>query len=370
MVSSEAFDTVEIDATFGLQLATAQSCAGLRPKHAAPRTPIGHLMIIAFTICSANYLPQALTLADSLARHAPAWKFVIGLVDDPASVLQFTIPPSVEVIDVASIGLANLKTMANLYNIIELCTAVKPSYFKAILDRYSDSEQVHYLDPDTVMFSSPQSIEEALTEAAISLTPHHFTPLPLDGQFPGENLGLNHGIYNLGYLGIRRSPSAARMLDWWEALLAEHCRIDLAEGWFVDQLPMNYVPLYFDDVMILRHPGVNTAYWNLHERRIMPDGAIEFDGRSWPLVLFHFSSFVPLQPTRITKHRVRLDELANPGLPELLTDYAQRLLANGWANSRSLVSTYQFEYRYRQAIAARRQRNPARRMAAKIRRMF
>ena len=39
-------------------------------------------MILAFTICSVNYLAQARTLGDSLRQTNPDWHFVIGLVDD------------------------------------------------------------------------------------------------------------------------------------------------------------------------------------------------------------------------------------------------------------------------------------------------
>lgn len=34
---------------------------------------------LAFTICSANYLAQAIALGDSLLQHNPGYTFVIGL---------------------------------------------------------------------------------------------------------------------------------------------------------------------------------------------------------------------------------------------------------------------------------------------------
>jgi len=37
---------------------------------------------LAFTICSANYLAQAIALGDSLLQHNPSYTFVIGLVDE------------------------------------------------------------------------------------------------------------------------------------------------------------------------------------------------------------------------------------------------------------------------------------------------
>ena len=38
--------------------------------------------MIAFTICSNNYLAQAKTLGDSFLEFHPDWKFIIGLCDE------------------------------------------------------------------------------------------------------------------------------------------------------------------------------------------------------------------------------------------------------------------------------------------------
>ena len=38
-------------------------------------------MQIVFTLCSINYLAQAKTLGDSVLRHNPGYKFIIGLID-------------------------------------------------------------------------------------------------------------------------------------------------------------------------------------------------------------------------------------------------------------------------------------------------
>ena len=331
---------------------------------------VSEKMIAAFTICSANYLPQAIVLAMSVKTHAPDWSFTIGLVDDIESTTQFQIPSYVNIIEVNKIGLSNLHVMTCSYNIIELCTAVKPSYFKEIFRRHAEVKQVHYLDPDTVLFTSPAELEDALQNSDITLTPHHLTPLPLDGNFPAENLALNHGVYNLGYLGVKRTPNSMKMIDWWEALMAEHCRIDLAHGWFVDQLPMNYVPIYFTNVTILTHPGVNVAYWNLHERRVKSNAQVGFRNETWPLVLFHFSGFSPLDPRRITRAEVRLDQRVNPGLGSLLNIYAQNLLENGWERARGLTSSYQIEYQDLYKKRLKLQNSPSRRISRGLRRLF
>jgi hypothetical protein len=326
-------------------------------------------MIAAFTICSNNYLAHALTLAASVREHAPDWRFFIGLVDEAREIPGVVIPPGVEVIPVDRIGLAGLPDMALRYNIIELCTAVKPSYFRHLFSSHPDFEQVHYLDPDTRLFANPTPLSSPLAEAEVQLTLHHFTPIPLDQRFPDESLALNHGIFNLGYLGLRRGATSHALLTWWEERMFEHCRIDLVEGYFVDQLWFNYVPHYFAHVTVSRHPGINAAYWNLHEREVTPQGTVRFAGHEHPLVLYHFSGFSPAYPERLTRSDVRQTPAEQPGLRGLLAGYNAQLLAHGYQAVRSIESVYVTRRRTHLAAAAAAEdrRHPGRAFLRRIR---
>jgi hypothetical protein len=214
------------------------------------------------------------------------------------------------------------------YNIIELCTALKPTYFKKLFADYPEIEQVHYLDPDTLILSDPAALELPVNRS-VQMTPHQLTSIPLDGAFPDETLTLNHGVYNLGYLGIRRGETAIRLLNWWEQRLEKHCRIDLVNGLFVDQLWFNLVPIYFPDSHVLRNPGANVAFWNLHERRVTAERSVLFAGATHPLIFFHFSGFSASRPAFITRVEVRQDCSQQADLLPLLTYYAQQLAHHG-----------------------------------------
>lgn len=326
-------------------------------------------MIAAFTICSNNYLAHALTLAESVRVHAPDWKFFIGLVDRWQELPGIVIPPGVEVLPVDRIGLTGLEDMARRYNIIELCTAVKPSYFRHLFAEHTHLRQVHYLDPDTRLYAAPTPLSAPLDEADVQLTLHHFTPMPLDGRSPDEALALNHGIFNLGYLGLRRGETTRALLAWWEERMFEHCRIDLREGYFVDQLWFNYVPHYFANVAVSRHPGVNIAYWNLHERTVTQECTVRFAGREFPLVLFHFSGFAPQRPDRLTRMDVRQSPDEQPALRSLLADYRAHLLAHGFDAVCSIESVYVTLHRAHTATLAAEhdRRHPWRALLRRIR---
>jgi hypothetical protein len=266
--------------------------------------------------------------------------------------------------------LAGFDEMTLRYDIIELCTAVKAAAFVRLFAFRPELEQIHYLDPDTLLCAPPHPLTGALESASILLTPHHLTPLPIDGRFPDETLALNHGIYNLGYLGLRRSPDADALLAWWSARLLNHCRIDLGNGLFVDQLWMNYAPLYFPNVAVLRHPGVNTAYWNLHEREILPGGKIRHAGREHDLILYHFSGFSPSRRDRLTRAELRQNLESLPALAELARTYAVALVDAGHESARKVECVYVTRRREHLARLEREfvRRHPWRAFMKKIRR--
>lgn len=55
-----------------------------------------------------------------------------------------------------------------------------------------------------------------LDKYSILLTPHIYTPVPVDGKKPGENTFLNYGIYNLGFLALKNDFTAREFAHWWK----------------------------------------------------------------------------------------------------------------------------------------------------------
>ena len=60
-------------------------------------------------------------------------------------------------------------------------------------------------------------------------------------------------------------------------------------GLFTDQKWGNFLPTFYDDVVISRHPGMNVANWNLENRDLSfnSDGECLVNGER--LILYHFS---------------------------------------------------------------------------------
>ena len=242
-------------------------------------------MITAVTICSINYLAQAKTLGDSLLKHNPDYRFVIGLVDKMDGRADVSSFSPFEILEVSKIDIENFEEMILKYDIMELNTAVKPFFLNYLFQRDATVDSVVYFDPDIVVFHPFNDMEQKLKSHNIVLTPHFFTPID-DDHLPSENTILNAGVFNLGFIALSRSSETFRFLSWWQARLKDKCFHAVEKGLFVDQIWINLVPVYFDKVCLERHLGYNAAYWNLHERKIKVEDGTYFVNDKYPLIFF------------------------------------------------------------------------------------
>lgn len=242
-------------------------------------------MNLVFTICSNNYLAQALTLKESLQSSNPEINFYIGLVDEPLSEIQkekLNILPVKEIVDIESFD-----HMAGIYNITELSTAVKPHFLKHFFNKLG-ADKVVYLDPDIVVFHKFDKLFNLLDQYSVVVTPHYCSP-PNDNKDPSELAILSTGVYNLGFVAFSKTEESLIFINWWKRKLLNHCFT--GNGMFTDQLWMNFVTCFCDKAFVLRDPGYNMANWNLHERQISKKENKYYVNNSFPLVFFHYSNY-------------------------------------------------------------------------------
>jgi hypothetical protein len=126
------------------------------------------------------------------------------------------------------------------------------------------------------------------------------------------------------------SDNVKNFLKWWGERTSQFGYVDLANGYFVDQIWFNLVPVFFKKVYILRHPGYNMACWNLHERVIseyLENGKILLHSGDH-LVFYHFSLWSFFRPKEITRKLTRFNFKNRPDLSKLFNDYYGRLQQN------------------------------------------
>lgn len=284
----------------------------------------------AITIVSKNYLAFARTLADSYKRHHPDHDFLVILVDKADGLVPLRLDNGAEVVEIAAFQVPDLPQMIYRYSIMELNTAVKPFVLDDLFRRFG-YDTLLYIDPDIWVFQPLEAVHTALTRASVVLTPHMRRPC-YDDKTPSDTAILQSGTYNLGFIGLKRGATSARLLDWWKTKLFEDCIVDIPNGLFVDQKWIDLVPGFFPNHEVVYHPGYNAAYWNLHERAITRNGdQWRADGQA--LVFFHFSGYLPYAPDRLSKHQNRhvLNDL--PDLKALTSAYAAALHDHGYAQS-------------------------------------
>lgn len=129
-----------------------------------------------FTICSANYLAYARTLAASLRESDPAADFVVFLADRcPIAVIAGI--PDLRIIPVDKLGVTTLVDMAFRYDIVEFNTALKPICFQHAFEKLRADYAV-YLDPDIFILRQLRHVSEAFADGAeCVLIPHITAPL-------------------------------------------------------------------------------------------------------------------------------------------------------------------------------------------------
>ena len=274
--------------------------------------------MIAFTICANNYIYKAQVLADSI-KLTSAIPVYLVLADERSNLIDYSLLNFTGIIYPEDLPIPNLQWMKENYDVVEFSTAIKSFAFTYFFEKTA-SDHVFFFDPDIKVYQPLQDLRVFWDNASILLTPHILTPLPFDNKFPGENLFLNHGIFNLGFLGLKKGKVTNALLNWWNDRMAEHCIISLTYGFFVDQLWFNLVPGLFGETTVIRHPGCNMAYWNLHERQLTTaDGKYQVNHQ--PLIFYHFSG-VDMSLTHICKtanYRYSFDE--QPALKILYQDY-------------------------------------------------
>jgi glycosyltransferase involved in cell wall biosynthesis len=289
------------------------------------------------TIIAKNYVAYARVLARSFREQHPDARCFALVIDDTEGYLDASEEPF-ELVTPEQLRLEGFEQMAARYDVLELSTAVKPWLLRHLLhDR--GLEKIAYLDPDIQVCSSLAEIDALLDDHEIALIPHLTEPIPNDGRKPSETDILIAGAYNLGFVALARRPPVDALLSWWSEHLATECLVAPERGIFVDQRWMDLVPGFLERVAVVRDPGYDVAYWNLHSRPLeRRDGQLLAAGR--PLRFMHFSGFDPLDPHRLSKHQNRIDVVAGEPLADLCSEYAQRVLADGHRDAKNWSYTY------------------------------
>jgi hypothetical protein len=244
-----------------------------------------------FTSAAVNYLPKVRTLCHSIRRHHPEAVIHLALADERPPWLTAEGEPFDDILEVAKLGIPNWRAWTFVHNIVELSTAIKPFALKHLL-ALPGCGKVLYFDPDMVLFSRVDDILATLDTANVALTPHQNKPeKTLQTVLDNEITSLRMGVFNLGFIGVRPTAEGKAFTDWWAERTYHYCRAEVYNGLFTDQKWINFAPIFFDGVAILKSSRHNVATWNLTTRVMVGDQQRGFQVDGEPLGFYHFTGF-------------------------------------------------------------------------------
>lgn len=204
---------------------------------------------------------MALALRNSIVKEGNSINFRVVFVDDSDSgAMPFPQDEIKRGVDVTSSSTGSWENRAFQYDVVELCTSIKPLACKFFLNLGFD--RVVYVDPDVYFFGDPKVILSEMEGYDVLLTPHK---LDISDDDP-----LRGGIFNLGFIALANTSNVLVFLDWWAKKLEQLGSADPLRGYFTDQKWVDFAPVVLDDntLKISRNPGLNIAPWNYEERAI------------------------------------------------------------------------------------------------------
>lgn len=290
---------------------------------------------VIFTVCSVNYLIKAIALGLSVLDHHDDVDFTI-LVADGKRPIELE-DPRIHLLWAEDLGFPTYLHCAFKYNIIEFNTALKPYVTLHLLGKY---QRVIYLDPDVCVYSPLISVLEGLSDYTAVFTPHALSPYEGLGR-PSDRDLLRFGSNNLGFFAIRRCDEARKMLYWWHNRCLAECFYEPQLGLGVDQKWIDLTFGFFDGIGLLKDPGLNVAFWNLHERKVSctADGW-RINGH-YKLGFVHFSSFVEQDTLAVADKQSRYASGTRPDFTQVAEVYRDYL-----TRAKPLVRVSDFRYSY------------------------
>jgi hypothetical protein len=244
---------------------------------------------VLLTIGTCNRRAGIAVVAESFLKHHPTGRVYVCLVDRPHSQMP---PVNLEATTFFAdeMALPGGRRFLFKYDAFELCCALKPFAIQHVFHHYGVPRMI-YLDSDIlVTHSFWPDLEEAWKSNAIILTPH-LLQLPSVLPFDVQRSLVQHGGYNGGFLAVEKSHRSFEFLSWWSNMLKQGCTFDPMNSIYVDQRWLDLAAASSGAVGILRDPGMNVAYWNLHERALQRSGAGSWTVNGKPLKFFHFSGY-------------------------------------------------------------------------------
>jgi hypothetical protein len=234
------------------------------------------------TLFDRNYAGRGLALYRSLERHCPDFDLTVLCLDhETRQALAHLALPRVRLVTVEDLGDAELLEVRKTRPHREFCWSCASPLMWWMLRNLPDGAVATYVDADMAFFSDPQPVLDELGDKDILIHGHNFAPRY-------ESFAAHSGLFNVGLVAARNSPTGLACVRRWRAQCIEICVLDPENGYCGDQKYLDEWPqLYGGKLVISSHPGVAVAPWNIGRFVIdEKEGRVTVDGA--PLIFYHY----------------------------------------------------------------------------------
>lgn len=242
------------------------------------------------TVITANFIHYALSLYESLSKSGKVEAFSILIADQRVNFRNLEQNfPSIKIFYPEDIGnneySERITKKYQVYDMDCFRWSMKSVFIKYLLEMGND--QVFFLDPDLYFYNSFDFLSQELEGNSLLLTPHWRASNPYEDP---SNFAIlqTSGLFNAGFVGVSQAGIPA--MEWWASVCAYECVKAPERSLFVDQAYLDLIPIYFENVKILRHQGCNVATWNQIEckRTLNQEGETVINDK-WEIVFIHFT---------------------------------------------------------------------------------
>ncbi|MEK8127114.1 hypothetical protein WMW72_04230 [Paenibacillus filicis] len=216
------------------------------------------------TIATWNEFGEALLMAKSVKEHHPNASVIVCLAEN--SLPESKNYPWVQRFVLArDLGIPDFDAYMSRFQRSQYASALKGYLFDFLQAAYRREHEFIYLDARMLVVSPLIEFRSMMSSSTIVLTPHLVWPSPRT-DCSGEIQALADGTFHSGMIGMTRTKELDRLLSWWIRVIREFGGQDGWGGSQYGQKCLNLVPSLFQTA-ILRHPGYNVGFWNIHEQK-------------------------------------------------------------------------------------------------------
>ena len=231
-----------------------------------------------------------------------------------------------------------IKNMCFYYTPFELCCALR-GLLHEYMYKHEIAEFWLFLDSDILIFSSLDEIFQQLKSTSILLNPHILAPASKNHIELTEVPTLVSGLYNAGFLGLKATKETGEFIAWFKDRLTNYSFSRRGQGiykyLFVDQLWLNFTPLFFKDVSYLIHPGANLAYWRLVTGTLSKqNNSYFFNDRR--IIFIHYTGWDIRSPSKLSGYLEKDIDV----WPELGAIYQELLFKCGYEECSKYPNTF------------------------------